>query len=107
MKFYDVMQLNALLTKELSAQASPLQGFLINLACIFTIVFLSCHNLVMSKHTTLVLGYLLLQGYDVSGPSYASRVAGLLQTAGYLYNRLLPAFSSASRNPSRIILSYH
>ena len=44
---------------------------LVNLACIFILMVLGCHNVVMANHSTLVLGYLLLYGYDVTGMDYA------------------------------------
>ena len=50
---------------------------LVNLACIFILMVLGCHNVVMANHSTLVLGYLLLYGYDVTGMDYALRLAGL------------------------------
>lgn len=53
-------------------------GFLADFIFILTILFFSCHNLVMSNHSTFVLGYLLLQGYTVSGTAYVNRVLGLL-----------------------------
>ena len=36
-----------------------------------------CHNVIMFNHSTLVLAYLLLQEYDVSGAAYGRRLAGL------------------------------
>lgn len=48
-----------------------------NMVCIFLLMVLGCHNVVMANHSTLVLGYLLLYGYDVSGDAYLLRVAGL------------------------------
>ena len=41
-------------------------------------MILGCHNVIMYNHSTFVLGYLLLQGYDVTGQEYLYRVAGLL-----------------------------
>lgn len=61
-----------------AAVTAPLPSFLIHLASIFTLMFLGCHNVVMFNHATLVLSYLLLFGYDVSGTSYLYRLAGLL-----------------------------
>ena len=49
----------------------------IHLICIGTLMFLGCHNVIMSNHSTLVLGYLLLYGYDVSGTSYMQRLVGI------------------------------
>lgn len=42
------------------------------------LMILGCHNVIMYNHSTFVLGYLLLQGYDVSGHAYLLRVEGLL-----------------------------
>lgn len=57
----------------------PFGGMFINIGCIFTLVFLSCHNILMSNHSTIVLGYLLLYGYDVnSAAAFSLRLLGLL-----------------------------
>ncbi len=50
----------------------------VNIICIFVLVLLGCHNVVMCNQSTLLLGYLLLYGYDVSGKAYLLRVAGML-----------------------------
>lgn len=42
------------------------------------LMVLGCHNVIMSNHSTFVLSYLLLQGYDVSGADYEKRIVGLL-----------------------------
>ena len=39
---------------------------IVNMVCIFTLMILGCHNVVMFNQSTLLLGYLLLYGYDVS-----------------------------------------
>ena len=54
-----------------SNMVSPWPAFAINLCCIFVLMVLGCHNVIMYNH-------LLLQGYDVSGRSYYLRVIGLL-----------------------------
>lgn len=56
-------------------------AFLVNVICILGILILSCHNVVMSNHSTFVLGYLLLQGYDVDGSAYLLRIAALASGA--------------------------
>lgn len=61
----------------LSNMAGPYWAFLINIICILGIMILGCHNVMMSNQSTFVLGYLLLQGYDVTGHDYLMRVAGL------------------------------
>ncbi len=53
-------------------------AFCINVIFIMLILLLGCHNVIMFNHSTLVLAYLLLQGYDVSGESYHKRLLGLL-----------------------------
>lgn len=50
---------------------------LVNVVCIFVLMLLGCHNVVMFNQSTLLLGYLLLYGYDVSGTSYLLRIAGM------------------------------
>lgn len=65
-------------------------GLLINGICIFVLMFLGCHNVVLANHSTLVLGYLLLYGYDVSGTLYVWRLAGIVLGAaltGIVYYR--------------------
>lgn len=57
---------------------SPLPALLINLSCIFLLMLLGCHNVIMYNHSTFVLGYLLLLGYDVTGKAYQMRVISLL-----------------------------
>ena len=57
---------------------SPVPAFFINVICILLLMILGCHNVIMYNHSTFVLGYLLLQGYDVTGRMYVRRVEGLL-----------------------------
>ena len=71
----------------LSNMVPPVVAFLINIVCIMLLMIMGCHNVIMYNHSTFVLGYLLLQGYDVTGQDYVLRVAGLL--CGYLYDYLL------------------
>ena len=63
---------------KLSNMVSPIPAFFINIVCILLLMILGCHNVIMYNHSTFVLGYLLLQGYDVTGQEYLYRVAGLL-----------------------------
>lgn len=68
----------------------PLIGLLINAGAILLILLLGCHHVIMANHSTLVLGYLLLYGYDVSGTAYLLRLAGLAAGAvltGIVYYR--------------------
>lgn len=58
--------------------AGPVPAFFINGICILMLTFFGCHNPIMSNHSVLVLSYLLLYGYDVSGPAYGARILGLL-----------------------------
>ncbi|MGN0484034.1 MAG: FUSC family protein [Lachnospiraceae bacterium] len=53
------------------------QEFVVNSVCILTLLVLGCHNVVMFNHSTLVLDYLLLYGYDVTGRAYLYRLAGI------------------------------
>ena len=62
----------------LANMVSPVPAFFINVVCILLLMILGCHNVIMYNHSTFVLGYLLLQGYDVTGQEYLHRVAGLL-----------------------------
>ena len=61
-----------------SNMLSPIPAFLVNIVCIMLLMILGCHNVIMYNHSTFVLGYLLLQGYDVNGHAYLLRVEGLL-----------------------------
>ena len=63
---------------------------LVNSVCIFLLMFLGCHNEKMCNHSTLVLGYLLLYGYDVSGDAYIKRLEAIAVGAiitGIIYFR--------------------
>lgn len=60
------------------ANAAGLLGELaINTFCIFVLLLLGCHNVMMANHSTLVLGYLLLYGYDITGNAYLMRLAAI------------------------------
>ena len=56
---------------------SPLPAFAVNVTAILLLMILGCHNVIMYNHSTFVLGYLLLLGYDVTGAAYIKRVEGL------------------------------
>lgn len=56
-------------------------AFCVNTVCILLLMILGSHNIVMFNHSTLVLSYLLLMGYDVSGHAYKMRLLGLLAGA--------------------------
>lgn len=56
----------------------PVGGMFMNIGCIFLLTFLSCHNMLMCNQSTVVLGYLLLYGYDATGKTFAMRSIGLL-----------------------------
>lgn len=53
-------------------------AFCTNVIFIMLLMLLACHNVIMYNHSTLILAYLLLQGYDVSGAVYNKRLLGLL-----------------------------
>ena len=61
----------------LSNMLSPIPAFFVNVFCIMLLMILGCHNVIMYNHSTFVLGYLLLLGYDVTGAEYIKRVEGL------------------------------
>ena len=61
----------------LANMVPPLAAFAVNAVCILLLMILGCHNVIMYNHSTFVLGYLLLLGYDVTGASYIKRVEGL------------------------------
>lgn len=58
-------------------EINPLAALPIHLISIFAITILGCHNVKTYNQFVLVLGYLLLYGYDVSGRAYLLRIAGL------------------------------
>lgn len=66
----------------LSNAVGPGASFFINIFCILAIMVLGCHNVLMSNQSTFLLGYLLLQGYDVTGAAYLARAAGLAAGMG-------------------------
>lgn len=61
----------------LANQLSALPALLINIAALAVLILFGCHNPFMFNQSTLVLGYLLLYGYDVTGKSYVFRIAGM------------------------------
>lgn len=56
----------------------PFFGFLINIAALIIMVVLGCYNPIMSNQSTIVLSYLLLYGYDVTGKSFRLRTIALI-----------------------------
>lgn len=75
---------------QLSNTSNILVELLVNIVCIFLLMFLGCYNVKMYNHSTLVLGYLLLYGYNVSGDFYIKRLEGLAVGAiitGIIYYR--------------------
>lgn len=56
----------------------PGYAFIVNFACILTMMVLGCFNVIMCNQFTLVLGYLLLIGYDVTGDAYVKRLEALV-----------------------------
>ena len=53
-------------------------GNAVKYCCTAVLIFFGCHNPFMFNQSTLVLGYLLLYGYDVTGTSYQMRLAGMI-----------------------------
>lgn len=52
-------------------------AFWINVICIFILVIFGCHNVKMFNHSIIVLSYLFLQYYDVSGDAFKMRLIAL------------------------------
>lgn len=61
----------------LANQVSPISGLFLNIAALSALLIFGCHNPFMFNQSTLVLGYLLLYGYDVNGKSYQMRLIGM------------------------------
>lgn len=74
---------------------------LINAACIFVLLLLGCHNIMMSNHSTIVLGYLLLYGYDTTGKDYLLRLAAI--AAGALLTGIVFYRNHRSRTYKRTL----
>ena len=66
----------------LSNMLPPGYAFLANCIFIMILMVLGCHNVGMGNHLTLVLGYLLLYGYDVEAAAFPSRLAALAVGCG-------------------------
>ncbi|SHJ32087.1 FUSC family protein [Hespellia stercorisuis] len=66
---------------------NPLLGLLINVAALTTILFLSGHDLSQSGSLPFTMGYIMLQGYDVSGLLFQKRWISLL--AGGIFIAIL------------------
>ena len=65
-----------MIAPRVSNMLSPLPAFVVNVAAILLLMILGCHNVIMYNHSTFVLGYLLLLGYDDRSRIYqASRRA--------------------------------
>ena len=57
--------------------SNPIVGLFINTASIAILVILGCHDPRLYNQSTLVLSYLLIYGYDVSGSMYQKRLLAL------------------------------
>ncbi len=66
-----------------AAGLSPLAAFPVHAVAILLLMVLGCHQPQFYNQATIVLSYLLLFGYDVSGPAYQQRVIGLLLGFGW------------------------
>ena len=55
----------------------PAVGLAMNLTGIFSLYLVGCARVELFNHSTLVLGYLLLYGYEVSGELYLARLMAL------------------------------
>lgn len=56
---------------------SPFPAFLVHFVAIFALAVMGCHQVQMRNQGIIVLAYLLLFGYEVSGVAYAKRAVGL------------------------------
>ena len=63
---------------KLANMSHPLVGWVINFVSIGILVILGCTDPRLSNQSTLVLSYLLIYGYDVSGMVYQKRLWALL-----------------------------
>ena len=61
----------------LSNMLPPGYAFFANCIFIMILMVLGCHNVVMFNHSTLLLCYLLLYGYDVTGDLYIQRLIAM------------------------------
>lgn len=61
----------------LANTVSPFAALPIHLLSVAVIVMLGCHNLYTCNQFVVVLSYLLLYGYDVSGQLYIKRIEGM------------------------------
>ena len=68
---------NMTVCSHMANELSPVLGMLLNIAALTVLILFGCHNPSMFNQSTLVLGYLLLYGYDVTGRSYQMRLAGM------------------------------
>ncbi len=66
-----------LIGPRLSNALGPWGALMVNLVCLMGIMVFGCHHVMMSNQFTFVLGYLLLQGYDVEGHAWLVREAAL------------------------------
>lgn len=64
---------------------TPVPAFFVNVICILLLMILGCHNVIMYNHSTFVLGYLLLQGYDVTGTRIYTSCGGTYFWYGFMY----------------------
>ena len=74
-------------------------AFFVHLTAVFVLVLLGCHNVILFNQAVLVLGYLLLFGYDVTGASYARRLLAL--AVGFVLTSLVYVRSHRRRTYKR------
>lgn len=56
----------------------PALSFFVNIISIAILLILTCHNLLMSNQSTVILSYLLIQGYNVTPAQFPMRVKSVL-----------------------------
>lgn len=88
---------------KLANMLNPFLGLLINLLSIGILVILGCNEPRLSNQSTLVLSYLLIYGYDVSGAIYQKRLIALF--AGAILISLVFHFKHANKEYDATIKS--
>lgn len=87
----------------LANMTNPLIALFINVLSIGILVILGCNDPRLYNQSTLVLSYLLIYGYDVSGIMYQKRLVALL--VGAILISLIFYFKHSTRDYKATILS--
>ncbi len=62
---------------KIATMLSPIPAFFVHFLAIFGLTVLGCHQVQMRNQGTIVMAYILLLGYPVSGMDYVKRAIGL------------------------------